>query len=206
MRQMHQKSTLSEPRQQTEKPVLVDAIDITLRTIEDRTKQYRNLVVAVSIVSMVSIVLAVLFRQWLLLAGLIMLVPLTGRFLFFDSHLVLQWRKGILEMARLRGLDVTAFLKAISGFRHVPPNSLKAMLSTLPASLEATRQQVTLSELAVVDEFETLERKNARRILLGTGLLTLALICLIGGAPCGSVTLLLLGGGLIAVVVAFGRR
>jgi hypothetical protein len=66
---MRQKSALGEPKQPTEKPVLADAIDMTLRTIEDRTKLYRNLIVAVSLVSMVSIVLAALFREWLLLAG-----------------------------------------------------------------------------------------------------------------------------------------
>ena len=43
MRQMRQKSALGEPKQPTEKPVLADAIDMTLRTIEDRTKLYRNL-------------------------------------------------------------------------------------------------------------------------------------------------------------------
>jgi hypothetical protein len=84
-------------------------------------------------------------------------------------------------MARLRGLDVAMFLKTISGFRHVPQNSLKAMLVTLPASQEIIREQAPRPEPDVVDEFEALEQKNARRILLGTGLLTLALICLIGG-------------------------
>ena len=203
---MHQKSALGEPKRPTEKPALLDAIDMTLRTIEDRTKLYRNLVVAVNIVSMVSIVLAALLRQWLVLAGLIMLVPLTGGFLFFDNHLVLRWRGVILESARLRGLDVTSFLKTISGFRHIPPNSLKAMLSTLPASLEATPQQVTRSEPAVVDEFEALERKSAWRILRATALLTFALVCIVSGASGGSLALLLLGVSLVALAIAFGRR
>jgi hypothetical protein len=206
MRQMHQKSASGEPKRLAERPVLGDAIDRTLRTIEDRTKLYRCLVAAVSVASIASLVLAAVFRQWLLLASLIILAPLTGGFFFFDCHLVLRWRREILEMARWRGLDVATFLKTISGFRFLPPNSLKAMLSTLPGGNEELRQQIPQPEPAVVDEFETLERKNARRILLGTGLLTLTLICLIGGASCGSVALLLIGTTLGVLVFAFGRR
>src|SRR5260370_31655590 len=102
----------SEPKQTTERRVLLDAIDITLRATEERARLYRNLVVAVSAVS----VLAVFFRHWLALAGLIILVPLTGAYLVLDSRLLRLWRAGIVEMLRLRGLDVTAFSKTISGF------------------------------------------------------------------------------------------
>jgi len=204
---MQEKSPPNEPKQGTDKPVLLETIDVTLRTIEERARLYRNLVVAVSAVSVLSVLFAVFFRQWLPLAGLIILVPLTGAYLILDSRLLHLWRAGIVEMQRLRGLDVTAFSKTISGFRHVPPNSLDAMISTLPASPELTRQQVPRKELGVVnDEFEALERKNAWRILLGTGFMTLALICLVSGAYFGSVTLLLIGGSLAILVVAPWRR
>jgi hypothetical protein len=197
----------SEPKQTTERPVLLDAIDITLRAIEERARLYRNLVVAVSAVSVLSILFAVFFRHWLALAGLIILVPLTGAYLVLDSRLLRLWRAGIVEMLRLRGLDVTAFSKTISGFRQVPPNSLNAMISTLPANPELTRRQVPRKEPGVVnDEFEALERKNAWRILLGTGFMTLALICLVSGAYFGSVALLLIGGSLAILVVALRRR
>ena len=207
MRQMQQKWPFGDTPQPTEKPVLVDAIDTTLRTIQDRSKFYRNLVVAVSIASLASIVLAVFSRQWLTFSGLIIIVPLTGGFLFLDSHLVLQWRAGILDMERLRGLDLAMFLKTISGFRQLPPDSLKAMLATLPASSDVTQQRVPRDEPSVVnDKLEALARKNAWRILYSTGLFTLALLSLIGGAFYGSVTLLLLGGSLSTLSVVFGRR
>jgi len=163
--------------------------------------------VAVSAVSVLSILFALFFRQWFALAGLIILVPLTGAYLVLDSRLLRLWRAGIIEMVRLRGLDLTAFSKTISGFHHVPPNSLSAMISTLPASPELTCQQVPRKEPGVVnDEFEALERKNAWRILLGTGFITLALICPVSGAYFGSVTLLLIGGSLAILVVALVRR
>jgi len=124
-----------KPNQPTSGPVLLDAIDITVRAIEDRARLYRNLVVAVSAVSVLSIILAVVFRQWLALTGLVLLVPLTGGFLFFDSRLVRRRRAGIVEMMGLRGLDSATFLKTISGFRHLPPSALKAMLVTIPPSI-----------------------------------------------------------------------
>jgi hypothetical protein len=204
---MQEKSPPNEPKQGTDKPVLLDAIEVTLRTIEERAMLYRNLVVAVSAVSVLSILFAIFFRQSLALAGLIILVPLTGAYLILDSRLLRLWRAGIVEMVRLRGLDVTAFSKTISGFRHLPPNSLNAMISTLPASSELTRQQVPRKGPGVVnDEFEALERKSAWRILLGTGFITLALICLVSGAYFGSVTLLLIGGSLAILLVALRRR
>jgi hypothetical protein len=58
----------------------------------------------------------------------------------------------------------------------------------------------------VLDELEALQRKNARRILYWTGSITLALLVLIGGACYGSVTLLLLGGGLFMLSVVSGRQ
>jgi hypothetical protein len=195
-----------QTQQPTEKPVLVEAIGTTLRTTEDRAKLYRNLVVAVSMVSLVSIILPLFTHQWLAFSGLVIIVPLTGGFLFLDSHLVLQWRAGILEMAQLRGLDLALFVKTISGFRQLPPDSLKAMLAMLPAGSELIQEWVPRDEPGVPgDEFEALARESARRILYSTGFFTLALLSLIGGAFYGSVTLLLLGGGLSMLSMALGR-
>jgi hypothetical protein len=205
--QMQQKMSADEPKQPTNRPVLLDAIDITLRTIEGRARLYRNLVVAVSGVSMLSIIIAVLCRQWIPFAGLVLLVPLTGGFLFLDSRLVRRWRAGIIEMARMRSLDVATFLKTISGFRHIPPKTLKAMLSTIPASLEESRYETLRPEETVVDaNFDALDRKNELKILCSTGLLTVALVCLSAGAFYGSLALLLSGGSLIIVLGVFGRR
>jgi hypothetical protein len=196
----------SKPNQPTNRPVLLDAIDITVRAIEDRARLYRNLVVAVSAGSVLSILLSVLFRQWLALTGLVLLVPLTGRFLFFDSRLVRRWRARIVEMLRLRGLDRATFLKTMSGFRRLPPNALKAMLSTIPSSSEESRQETPQLEQAFVGaNFDALERKNELKILCSTAFLTGALVCLIAGAFYGSVVLLVSGASLIILLVVFGR-
>ena len=203
---MQQKIPANKTNQPANRPVLLDAIDITVRTIEGRARLYRNLVVAVSAVSVLSILLAVLFRQWLALAGLVLLVPLTGGFLFFDSRLVRRWRAGIVEMTRLRSLDRATFLKTISGFRHLPQNALKAMLSTIPPSGEEIRQETPQLKQAIVGpNFDALEWKNELKILCSTGLLTGALVCLIAGAFYGSVALLMSGASLIILLLVFGR-
>jgi hypothetical protein len=53
-------------------------------------------------------------------------------------------------MVRWRGLDMATFSKTISGFRFLPPNSLKAMLSTLPVDQEDLRQHVPRPEPRVL--------------------------------------------------------
>jgi hypothetical protein len=202
---MQQKIPAGKSNQGTSRPVLLDAIDSTVRTMENRATLYRNLVVAVSAVSVLSIFFMVLFRHWIALAGLVLPVPLTGAFLFFDSRLVRRWRAGIVEMARLRDLDEQNFVKTISAFRHLPPNALKAMLLTLPP--EVSQQEVPVFGQTTVDSgIDALARKNESKILRFSGLLTVALLCLIAGAFYGSVVLLASGGSLIILLLAFGRR
>jgi hypothetical protein len=204
---MQDNSPTNEQKQEADKSVLPDAIDITLRAIEGRARLYRNLAVAVSLVSVLSVCLAIFLRRWLALAGLIILVPLTGAYLLLDSRLLGLWRTRIVEMVRSRGLDVATFTKVIAGFRHIPPNSLRAMLSTLSASPKFTHQHEAGTRPSVaIDEFKALERKNTWRILLGTSLLTLALICLISAAYTGSVVLLFLGACVATIVVVFRKR
>ena len=192
-------------KQPDDKPVLLDAIDTTVCAIQHRTKLYRDLVEWVCVVSLASFLAVAWLHRWLALAGLIMLVPLTGAFLFRDSRLVGRWRNGILEMVHLRGLDLAMFRKTMSTFRYLPPNSLQAMLSSLPSSCQETRQETPSLEPSLVDEYEARQQKDTRRIFLGIGLLTFALICLAVGASLGSVTLLLLGGSMVALVAAVVR-
>jgi hypothetical protein len=197
------KMCADQPKLPTNRPALLDAIEVTLRTIEERTGLYRILVVTVCAVAVLSIATAVIIRQWMSLAGLVLLVPLTGGFFFLDSRLVRRWRARIVEMERLRSLDLNAFRKTISGFRHLPPNALKAMLSTIPASRKENRQSE--EKIAGID-FDAMDQKTEFKTLYSTGLITTAFACLIGAAFYGSLALLLTGGILIIFLVVFKRR
>jgi hypothetical protein len=205
MKERRQKLLLSELKQPMDKPVLLDAIDITLRTIEDRGRLYRDLVVAVSVVSILSVLSAVLFRHWAAFVGLLLLVPLTGGFLFFDSRRIRRWRAEILEKSLMQGLDVAIFRKTISGFGHLPAGSLHAMLSTISSDENASQRQAR-EQNVIGDEFDTLTRKNEWRMLSATSLLTLALVCLAGTAVYQSLILQLGGAGLMTLFAFLRRR
>jgi hypothetical protein len=204
---MRQKIPAGKSEQPTKRPALLDAIDLTVRAIEGRARLYRNLVVAVSAVLVLSILLSVLFHRWLPISGFVLLAPLTGGFLYFDSRLVRRWRARIVEMTSLRSLERATFQKTISGFRQLPPNTLKSMLSTLPASGEEGGHETPQPEKVIAGaEFDALERKNELKILRSTALLTGALICLIAGGFYRSLPLLATGGSLAILLLALGRR
>ena len=115
-----------------EKSVLAAAVDVTLRTFEARSRVYRNLVVAVSLVGATSILSAVILWTAIPLLGVALVVALTAGFARHDAYRVSRWRTEILEMYRTRGLDLAAFYSTLSKFKHLPEGSLGAMLATLP--------------------------------------------------------------------------
>jgi len=150
---------------------VLEAIDLTSRTFEDRARLYRNLVVAVSLVSIASLLSALLcWRAWPL-AGLILLVPLSGGFVFLDGRLVERWRSGIVGMNESRGLDVSLFRSTISQFKHLPANTLQAMLATL-AACGATGAK---SASAAGSKDPASRQPGEWRILARTATLTIAL-------------------------------
>jgi hypothetical protein len=61
-------------------------------------------------------------------------------------------------------------------------------------------------QVTVGANFDALHRKNELKILCSTGLLTVALVCLIAGAFYCSLALLLSGGSLIILLGVFGRQ
>jgi hypothetical protein len=117
--------------EQAQTPVLFDAIELTIRTFEARSRLYRNLVVAVSLVSVTSIAAALILWHWLPLLGFVSLVPLVRLYLHWDARTVLRWRTTILEMLHARELDRDLLRTTLMKFKHLPQRSLGAMLMTL---------------------------------------------------------------------------
>jgi hypothetical protein len=85
------------------------------------------------LVTFASILTALVCWRGLPLAGLILVVPLTGGFLYLDTRRVSRWRAGILGLCVTRGLEAALFRKTMSQLKHLPQGSLQAMLATLPA-------------------------------------------------------------------------
>ncbi len=184
--------------------MLLEAINLTLQTIECRARLYRNLLVAVSLVSVTSVLTAVLcWRGWPV-AGLILVVPLAGGFLLHDTRRVRWWLEEILHMRRQRGLDTALFLETIGQFKHVPSRSLRGMLLLLAPDEGGGRdpkRQTASGESRPGSPLRAAEW----RILATTTALTLALSCLAVAAGGRRLWLLLPAGGL-AVLCGFLKR
>lgn len=186
----------------SEKPVLREAIDLTLGTFEDRSRLYRNLVVAVSLVSFASILTALLCWRGLPLAGLILVVPFSGGFVYLDMRRVSRWREGILGRCRTRGLDLALFRNTLLQLKHLPQGSLQSMLATFPAeSSDPPIQEGPLSP-----------GKNAGKnsepdwkILVASAALTLALVGATAALHWRSLPPLLITAG-SAVLFALSRK
>ena len=109
-----------------------DALDLTTQTIDRRAYRYRNLVVLVVLVGLVSGIGAVVLLSGLPLLGLLLLLPLCGGFHYLDSVLVNRWGNRLLQMWAEEELDLDAFVESIAAIRLLPPATLGAMLDTLP--------------------------------------------------------------------------
>ena len=177
-----------------EQPIVLQAIELTSRTIERRNKLYRALVLAVSLLGMLSILSATFSRQWIFLSGLIFLVPLIGAFSYFDSRTVRRWRREIFQMRNVRNLDLDFFLKTAANLRRISPPTAQGMLSTI--SLEGGNE----------GRFDEQQQKVERLTLAATVFLTLALACSVGAAYYHSLILLLCGIGLILLLIILRRR
>jgi predicted PurR-regulated permease PerM len=183
--------------QSTEKPVIVAALNITFRTIEKRIKRYRYLVISVVLVTSVSILLAILYRQWLFVAGMILLVPLVGTFSILDSRSVRCWRTKILDMSRNTDLNLELFLKTADELRRFSPAALQNMLSIVRSA-----HKLKSAELAQFDEEQ---RKLEHKIVVATLFMTLALSCLMGSIFFRSLPMLLCGIGFTLPAVLLRR-
>ena len=121
-----------------EKPVLLEAVNFTFRTMERRTRLYRNLVVCVSLTLLGSLVLAVVFRKWIFLFGLLTPPFYVGCFVYVDGRTLRAWRDRVLAMRNERSLEVEQLKKLLSDLRHIPAATLQSMFATL--NLEAPKK------------------------------------------------------------------
>jgi hypothetical protein len=125
-----------------EKPVLLEAIDLTIRTIDDRVRAYQKTAITAGLMFIASIAAALAFRRAWPVTGLILVVPLSGGFLFLDSFRVARWRTEILDCCLRRKLELPQFLATIAQLKYLPQASLRSMLATLPPEASGTAAAV----------------------------------------------------------------
>ncbi len=201
------KSSSFDTAQTSNIPVVKEALNATLSTIARRAKLYRNLIISVAMLSVLSILISVIIRSWLPLCGIVLVVPLTGGFLLLDSRQVRRWQANMMEMWRFRHLNLKEFEKMISGFRHVPAQSLDGMLSTLPKdSSQFKRDDASEEEKAIsAERIDAFSRWQQWRTLMGTVALMLMFSCLMAAALFRSAAFLFCFAGL-AISLAILRK
>jgi hypothetical protein len=111
-----------------------EALRLTERTIEARSARFRDLIVGLVVVAVVSLVCALVCRSWKPLLGLYLLVPLSGGFMWSDAALVDGWRRRIAALWRRDGLNLDIFSTAVRGMPIFPPRTLGGMLAVLPTT------------------------------------------------------------------------
>ena len=117
------------------------AINLTTLTIDRRANNYRNLVVAVVLVSLGSIGWAIFAPSLSALSGFFLLLPVCGLYLFIDGKLLNDWRSRLLE-GWVRGeIDFQAFCQAVDAIPTLPKSTLQGMIATLPSAGDLLTEQ-----------------------------------------------------------------
>jgi hypothetical protein len=110
------------------------AIDHTAQTIQRRARYFRNLVVVVVLIGLVSLAGAALQRSFAPLAGSLVVIPTCAAFFLLDHRLLDQWRNWLLRAWTTGEIDLAAFRAAIRANPALPRDTMEGMLATLPSS------------------------------------------------------------------------
>lgn len=110
---------------------LKEAVSLTTQAIDARAARFRNLVIVVVGVAIISMVWAVFRMSWQPLLALLILMPLCAAFLYLDIALVNHWQEQIVDMWVREFLDLDIFSDTMSSLRMLPSRTLKSMLCPL---------------------------------------------------------------------------
>jgi hypothetical protein len=121
------------------------AIEQTARLIEQRARYFRNQVVAVVLVGVLTLVWAVVTRSFFPLALLLVLLPVSAAFFVADGRLVARWRSDVLAAWAERNIDLAAFRAAIRAYPALPRETTEGMLATLPFAEDVVTEHRVLA-------------------------------------------------------------
>lgn len=109
-----------------------ESIRSTTDSLRFRSTRFRNLIVLVVAVSLLSGLVSIIFRSGQPLWGLALLVPLCGAYLYLDAWLVGRWQQQLWRRWAEGKLDVNIFMTAITTIPSLPQKTLGGMLAILP--------------------------------------------------------------------------
>lgn len=117
------------------------ALDEIASTINRRARYYRNLIAAVSVLGIGSVVWTVVSWNLAPLTGLTLLLPACGLFFFLDGRLLAEWQSGLMEAWVKKEIDFRAFCHAAGAIPALPRGTLESMLATLPQASDLVAEQ-----------------------------------------------------------------
>jgi hypothetical protein len=133
------------------------AIDLTILAVVQRTKLFRNQIVVITIVMLVSIIGAVAWRVFWPLAGCLFIAPICGLFIWLDTRQVASWRFAVMANWARCSIDLAAFIQAMRAVPNLPGATLAGMLSLLGnvqvGKLEALASNQTRQAVVAVVQF-----------------------------------------------------
>lgn len=175
-----------------------DAMDATLACIGRRGRVFRSQILSVALFIVAVLVVTGFSARPLVLITLLLLMPICGVFALLDSLVVARWRRQILESWQAASIDLHALRHALEAIPHLPGDTLKGMMATLPSwpSLSDEHQVVQSVRVTMAASILTEVRADQRR--LGLKVLGITLVC------CALVTAVLTERWTVAALAAGG--
>jgi prepilin signal peptidase PulO-like enzyme (type II secretory pathway) len=116
-------------------------LDCTSEVLAVRAERFRNLVISVAVVTLLSVAGAATLLSLRPLSGLLLLVPAYGTFLWRDSWVLERWRAQLGDAWAREGIDFRGFRQALKANPVLPPGSVQGMLATLPEAGDLSSEQ-----------------------------------------------------------------
>lgn len=159
-------------------------LDETQSAIGRRAKNFRNQIVAVVLVGVISVLSALLTRSFAPLLGIIAIVPVVGFFFFADARILDGWRSALLASWVEREIDFFAFRNAIRANPALPKGTTEAMLATLPSSGTLIEEQrlSTAARQEMAAQVRTTCRARTNRVALKAAVSAIVTIAILAGA------------------------
>jgi len=182
------------------------AIERTSETVVSRARLFRNHVVAVVVLCLVTAIWAAFRREPVVLACVFFLVPLGGSFFLADELAVERWRADLLASWVRRELDLAALRAALIANPALPRQTLSGMLATLPSSelLESEQRLSTSTRAAVASVSREIHRRNLSLMGVRVAASAIAVSGIVAAIALSSMIALLACGASVLLPVAQG--
>ncbi|MDQ1327125.1 MAG: hypothetical protein QG641_405 [Candidatus Poribacteria bacterium] len=177
-----------------------EALHTTTDTINSRIKRFKILVISVAIVTLGSLIWAIVWMSWFPLLVLILNKPICGAFFISEILILNRWQSQILELWISDLLNLDVYSDAMTKIRMFPQNTLRSMLATLPESNLADNTPANIKK-SLAMTLQTINHCQTDRIVFNILAITFGLVSLICVLVIHSLIPL---SGLLLIPVTFG--